>query len=276
MTHHGCPEGQDTTELLRARLGMLLQDVPVISGRTRVLTQNVEALDPFAAILAEISETLQPRRLLFRNDQGGQVGVDVSSGRVLRLAPESTHGFVTGIDSETLQALARSVDRQEHALSRMLRAFSDNAEQIAVESLPPENMPSALEVGVLPEILTLPPEYVGAKAVSEGISGFLNTCRPFVRAGLLVEGETTHLAYGPEGDQQALRALAQSEQSETAQFASEEAPQGPPLSAMIYAGHPIEGAAVLCLAKGALLGFLSFANPALPEVLEAWKKAAPQ
>jgi len=100
-----------------------------------------------ARFLAEINETILSRTLKFTNDSGAQIGLEVVGRRVLRVA--LIENLTTDIAIDGLVGKPLSDSEKLEEVTRVIRDFTDNAEEISIVS-------SELEMGFGEYMIGLP------------------------------------------------------------------------------------------------------------------------
>ena len=230
--------------------------------------------DPMAAIGREIDETVLPRTLMFENDRGQRLGLEVASRRILSLA---------ALDAAL--ALPLPPDLPGHAffdaddplcddLFRALAAFCAGTRQVRVRSYLSTESGSFSNIGVPLGALVEAARPVAPKPRADPdpqvLKAFLSVCRG--AAAALIRADRSGLLES-QGDPALAARLARMAVRELSQQ-DDAGPQR--AQAVLLGGSYPDGAFLLCLACLGQMVFAVLAPGRVESVLDAWARHFPQ
>ncbi len=244
--------------ILHDRLNLLVNVTVDMSGRERILMRQGEG-NLRAAMRVEISETQLPRRLVFRNDKGGKLCMEVASGRIRKFSPPH--------DQEDPSHWAE-----------LVASFAEGANRLSVETERLETAFAAHEVGLALDAV-FPPlasdkVAVDAPEKRDIVTAFLQASQEICTSGLALVAGQVMVEFGADGPLATLYDLVELEELEPQYGDAADQFAQYPTQCVIYSGHPVGGQSVLCVSADLSLGFATVDNAFLGQIIALWKSFA--
>ncbi len=233
--------------------------------------------DGLSAMRLEIEETQLLRRLVFQNDTGNTIGIEVVSGRALRVAEPVTHQLPAGCADLIGQDLLEDHHDQISAVIDMFRDFCAGTETLRVESHILAEKKEASSVGIPGSKLCEPfrdlaktPEILSGQ---NDLSVFAERCASSATAILGFEGDAISFELGPDEFLKPLRDVADAEQAKASEKPGTERSKKSEPSCIILSEHPANGRSLLRATASGSQIFVLFDTTALTKFLTFWTES---
>ena len=250
-------------EQLRAILTALASPLPEATPLGRVLVdgQNGSA---YAAICAEIAQTVRPRHLLFTGENQQQLAVIVRAGTVLRLTDPTSPTLSDLVPDLPNRDLHPDAKDDCDDLAGLIRKFCDRAAGITVKSTPIDSSDLPAGVGISLDVKAP----CASTVPTETLTAFIRKADPVLTTYHARSGQQTIASKGP---------AATADEMEWALRLHQEIGDGSEGASrcIILADRQIPRGYLLLAAHGQELVHATFPEQALKDVLYQWQSRFP-